>query len=152
MNKNLLLIFAAVGVLIAGGMLRTNTAQAETDNSYLQIPFVQELSQRLGISEEKVTTAMEEVRETRFQNDRLAQLDEAVADGVITETQKQMILDKQTEQNEQHEQHRNSMISWMEESGIDFEALREYGYGCGHACEGFGKGGCGMHKHGPKGW
>ncbi len=58
-------------------------------------------------------------------------LDEAVEDGVITADQKQTLLDKRAEMHEKHEQLREEMHQWMEESGIDHEALAAYRKGCG---------------------
>jgi len=62
-------------------------------------------------------------------------LNQAVEDGVITEEQKQALLDKFEEKKNLKDEHKQDMQAWYEEQGIDPGALREY-FGYGH--KGFG--------------
>jgi len=141
MNKKLFILTAALGALLAGSVLGVRAVSAD-ETAGNRFPFVQELAERLGISEDEVAGAMEDVREehrVEMQEWREERLSDAVEDGVITEEQKQALLDRQAEIQENRQQFREDCRQWMEESGIDFEALREYRDGCGGRC--FGRGG-----------
>jgi hypothetical protein len=149
MNKNLIFLPAVLGVLLAGSVLGVRAVRADTEIS-AKLPFVEDLARELGVSENAVTNAMGTIKDERrgeMRGKREASLDEAVADGVITGEQKQMLLDHWEDMREQREQRRAEMQEWREQSGIDFEALR--GYACGGGMGGeFGMRG----GRGPKGW
>ena len=79
-------------------------------------------------------------------------LSEAVAEGKITEEQKQLILDKREElraqfdaQKDQREAHRQELKDSAEAYAIDLESLGEFGLGRGLR-DGSGKGMCRMGK------
>ena len=151
MNNKLIILPAVLGALLAGSVLGTSVVKAETESGFgARFPFVQDLAERLGLSEDEVTTAMGDVRNERRVERRErqeARLEEAVADGVVTEEQKQMLLEHREEMEAEREQRRAEMQEWREQSGIDFEVLREYG------CRGGMGGGFGMREgHGFKGW
>ncbi len=139
MTRNLIVLVLALGVLLAGSFFSVQAVRADTDTG-MRFPLVESLAERLGLSEDEVTTALEDVREERrvqVQERKEDGLDEAVADGVITGEQKQTLLEQQQEKWEGCAQHHEEMQEWMEDSGIDFESLREYGYG-GRFGGGFG--------------
>ena len=108
--------------------------------------FISTLAQKFGKSEDEVKTVFDEIRNQRQaemktrQEDRLNQ---AVADGDLTEDQKQMILDKkaelQTERQanmEQRQAHQQELKTWAEDNGIDTQYLfgfgkaGRHGFGC----------------------
>ncbi len=151
MNKNLIFLPAVLGVLLAGSVLGTSVVKADTESGLgARFPFVQDLAERLGVSEDEVNTAVEDMRgqhRVEMQERQEEGLDEAVADGVITAEQRQMLLDHHAEMEAEREQRRAEREEWREQSGIDFEALRDYGGGCGMGGKGGGHGGRGL-----KGW
>ena len=116
MKKELIILPAVLGALLAGSVLGTSVVKAETESVFgARFPFVQDLAERLGISEDEVSTAVENVREERRTEMRARQeerLDEAVADGVITEEQRQMLLEHRAEMETVREQRRAEMQEW----------------------------------------
>lgn len=86
-------------------------------------PIVQKLIERFGLNEDEVSQVIEEEREERRQKGKEMmeqRLDEAVADGQITEEQKQAILEKQEQMEQEKGQHQEEMKQWAEENGIDW--------------------------------
>ena len=151
MNKNLIILPAVLGALLAGSVLGTRAVRADTESGFgAKFPFVENLAEKLGLSENEVTTAMESVRDERRVEKRERQeerLNDAVADDVITEEQKQILLEHREKVEAEREQRRAEMQEWREQSGIDFETLRDYGGGCGMGRKSGMQGG-----HSLKGW
>ncbi len=146
MNKKLIIGTALVLVGVIGvGVYGVQQAQAQ---EYAQAPsIVQEFSDRFGLDSDDVETALGDIREEhRAQRsvDREEMLQQAVEDGVITAEQRQMLLDHRTEMEAEREQRRAEREEWREQSGIDFDALREYGGGCGMGGKFGGHGGRGF--------
>jgi hypothetical protein len=139
MKKRITIALAAVVLLGSIGYGATiAVAQAEDNNSH---PMIQILAERFGLNENDVEEVFDEIRADHFaQKQTMLEegLNEAVADGVITEEQKQALLDKKAEMRTHKEEHRQEMQAWFEEEGIDHEALMQYG--------GFGR--KGFHKWG----
>ncbi len=73
--------------------------------------------------------------------DRFSQ---AVEDGVITDSQLDGLIRKKEELMANRTRMREEMQAWMEESGIDLEALRDYGCGAQMGSRGCGGLNCGM--------
>lgn len=146
-TKLLISIITLVLVLTGAVMLTNSTALA---NGFMggdkKDDMTQRLAEKLNVSQDQVGTAMDQIRE-EHQAERVAEmsanLDKAVADGVITSEQKQQILDKQAEHRAQAEKQKGEMQQWAKDSGIDFDKLRDYGIGG----RGMG-GGKGMHGGG----
>lgn len=130
MNKKILIPTLGLAALVGLGALGVSAVKAnDTGNG-----FVQRIAERFGLNEEEVSTFVQEMREerkTQMQTSMEERLDQAVADGVITEEQKQALLDKKADMWAEKEQHREEMQAWFEEQGIDREALMQYG-GFGH--------------------
>lgn len=129
----------AIATLATVGTLWASSAQVKAADG--QASVVEKLAEKLGIENEKVQTAYDEVRQerrTEMQAAKDAKLDEAVKDGVITESQKTALIEKRNEMRQQMSKQREEMQKWMDEQGIDHDKLREYQAG------GFGRGG--MHK------
>jgi len=144
--KSKIIIPAIVlGLLIAGATAWT-TAKAAVNSGNSGI--TEQLSEKLGIEESKVSDAMDQIRQER-QAEREKQisvnLDKAVADGVITSEQKQKILDKMTEMQQKREQERKEFQAWQQENGIDISKLHDYGIGFGGGRGGRGFSGSGFH-------
>lgn len=99
--------------------------------------MAQELAGKLGKSEDEVKNAFSSLREehrAEAKNNFEARLSEAVAEGKITEDQKQLILAKHEElraqfsaEKEQRESHRQEMQDWAKANGIDMESMMEFG-------------------------
>jgi len=126
-NKRILIPAIALGLIVAAGASWVATKAA---NGLGNSKMAQTLSEKLGVDESTVTTALDEMREERQakrQQEISDSLDKAVSDGVITAEQKQAWLDKQTE-----------MQQWLKDNGIDESKLQSY-LGKGMA-EGIGRG------------
>ncbi len=143
MNKKILIPAIALSVLGFVVAYGTGKVAAQTTG---RNGLMDRIVERFNLNEDEVDATIEEYRnEKREQNwsDREAKLQQAVEDGVITAEQKQMLINKHQEMWEERGQHREEMQKWMEESGINFEALREYG--CGMMGQKMGRG-FGIHR------
>jgi len=130
----LALVLVALGSILWVGLKEVKAATAKQ-------PVVDKLVERFNLNEDEVTGVFDELHQERMQKMQAnmeAGFNEAVEDGVITAEQKQALLDKKTEMQEKHQQLKEEMKIWMEDSGINFEALAPYKVGCGG--RGFGKG------------
>jgi hypothetical protein len=152
MKKKVLLSVLALGAIVSVASLGISLVSANESSSYP--PIVSRLAGQFNLNEEDVEAVFDSVhdekREQMVQSKEDA-LNQAVADGVITEEQKDALLAKYQEmweeKSQEKEQHREEMEAWYEEQGIDHEALMEYfrGFG-GHRKS--GKWGMGkMHFH-----
>lgn len=131
MTKKVLLTILALGTFVSVSTLAVSKVFAE-DSEYTH-PVVARLAERFNLNEDDVEAVFDAVREERreeVQAEREDKLSQAVADGVITEEQKEAILAKKqemrSEYQEKKEQHKQEMQAWFGEQGIDHEALREY--------------------------
>jgi len=136
MKKRITLALAATVLIGAVGYGATVAfAQSKEGSTH---PMIQAFAQRFGLNEDEVKEVFDEVHADQFALIRESKeegLNQAVEDGVITEEQKQALLDKFEEKKEHKGDHKVEMQTWFEEQGIDPEALREY-WGYGH--KGFG--------------
>lgn len=130
MNKKLMITLALVGTTLAGfGVVKQAWAQ---DSSFYP-PIISDLAQKFGLNEDEVKDVFDEYRAEHFaqrwqeQEDRL---NEAVSAGVITEEQKQLMLEKQEEERAQRDDERQmregEMQTWASEVGIDLSSLHDY--------------------------
>ena len=131
MSKKAIIPSMTLAALILVGVVGSGIVQAQNVGNNL--PIVQQLAETFGLQEDEVEAVFEAVRDERqdqMQKERGERLDEAVANGVITEEQKQAIIAHQEqvrgERQEKMQQQRGEMDSWFEENGIDHEALQEY--------------------------
>lgn len=133
MNKKLII---PVATLLTLGLIAYGTTKAYADSETESPPFVQRFSQKLGLSEEKVQGAMDEMREEKqlqMQNRFEERLSAAVQNGDITEDQKQMILSKHEELRQERLGQREELEAWANENGIDLQFLH---MGMGHGMKG----------------
>lgn len=136
MKSRITLALAAIALLGTVGYGATiAVVRAQEGDSH---PMIQALAERFGLNEDEVKEVFEDIHADHFaqmQESKENRLNQAVEDGVLTEGQKQALLDKFEEKRNHKEEHKQEMDAWFEEQGIDPEALREY-WGFGH--KGFG--------------
>jgi hypothetical protein len=129
--KKIIVPIVVLGLSVLAGGFLVKQARAD-DLNYGRGRMIEQLSERFNLNEDEVNQAVDEFRQER-QNEMQARheerLQEAVEDGVITEEQKQALLNKHEEMRQEREKKWAEMRDWMEESGIDFQALKEYGVG-----------------------
>jgi len=103
------------------------------------------LAEKFGKSEDEVQAVFDQVRDQRqaeMQQTQQDRLDQAVADGNLTEDQKQIILAKKAELQQQRQADRKmrqtyqqELKTWADENGIDTQYL----FGLGTGGHGFGR-------------
>lgn len=142
MNKKLILPVAVL--LIAGAAFYGTAAYAQGDQNG-RGEMVQDLAEKLGIDESKVQTAFDTIRaehQQEMQAKFTERLNQAVADGKLTQDQKNMILQKHEEMQAQREtereqvqtmtqeerrafmsERRDEMQQWGEANGIDMQYM-----------------------------
>lgn len=149
MNKKLLFIPA---LLLIGALTYSTVAQADEVAGPWHDQMITQLSAKLGVSEDSVSSAMSEVHEqqraarqselqTRFEERLQAMVDE----GKLTKGQMDAWLAKhekwQAEREAERLAHHQEMQAWFAEQGIDPTVLGPMGMGMGR-----GDGpGLGMH-------
>jgi len=142
-NKKFLIIALVVGLTLAGAaVLGVGVASAYFGGKSKEA-VSQKLAEKLGVSSDKVSTAMDEIqveRQAERKASNSAKLDKAVSDRVITAEQKQKILDKMDETQQKRESEREEMQKWQDENNIDWEKLHSYGIGMRFGGRGHGGG------------
>ncbi len=135
-KKSAIALALVIGVLTAGGVA-IKSAQASTNKT--NPPFVQAMIDKFHLNQSDVDKLREEWRAKR-QAERAKEtssaLDKAVKDGVITESQKKLIVEKQAKERDEHLKEEGPRMSkgsqgkemreWMEQNGIDFQKLSSY--------------------------
>lgn len=133
-----MLIAVATIAVVTVGAIAVN-AQI-SDGEYP--PIVERIAERFGLNESEVESFFDEVREERREKKQIRaeeRLSQAVADGLITEEQKQLIIEKKAELKDEKEslrglepeERREAMQElraefeeWAEDNGIDLSELR----------------------------
>jgi len=149
MNKKIILPTIAI-LALGAGIVGVNFVRADESSSNTHTTIIERLSEKFGINENDVEAVFEEVKSERMaekekaHDDRLNQL---VANGDITEEQKQLLIAKHEElraekqenfgnfkdlsfeeRKELKENHNQELEKWAEENGIDLQFLF-VGYG-----------------------
>ena len=91
LNKKLIIALGFAG-LLGIGILGVNAAKADDAGGYP--PIIEKLVERFGLNEDEVKTFFDEERQERHQmmlQNKEERLDQAVADGVITDEQRQAL-------------------------------------------------------------
>lgn len=135
MNKKLLISSLGLAMLLGAGAL---TASAVSADDATFPPLVERLAERFNLNQDEVQSFFEEQKEEHHRlmmQNKEEKLNQAVSDGVLTEEQKQALLDRWEEMKAHREEHHQEMQQWFEEQGIDPEKLHTY-LGFGH--RGFG--------------
>lgn len=132
------IILPALALTLSGSLYAASARPASAfDLDEWKTNFVQSLSTKLGISQDKVEVSLEEIRteqraqkQSRFE-DRLSEL---VQLGKITEAQKTALMNKHAElqkeweaQRAKREEHRQELENWATEQGIDLSVLGGFG-------------------------
>lgn len=133
------------GFLIAVSLLGVGLVNAQDTSGN---PFVEKLAQKLGLSQEKVQVAVEQIHEEqRAEMDKKLEerLNQAVKDGKITEDQKKALLEKLKERKIHkfetkgssvaagsaggrvvvNDQGKKDFETWAKENGLTMELIRE---------------------------
>ena len=158
MKKSLLIPILTVLVVGGVGLTAASAVQAD-DTSSTHTEFVSRLAERFGLNATEVQTFMQEewgtrheIRKGEMQTRLEERLSQAVAEGSITEEQKQLLLTKHAElqqdreatrpepgamqnmtqeereaerekRRSEHESHRATLQAWASENGIDLQLL-----------------------------
>jgi hypothetical protein len=143
MNVKIIIPALVLAILGLGAYGVSQVYAGESSDQYL--PIVQRLSEKLGVSEEKVEASFDEMRaekqvqmQARFEE----RLDQMIEDGDLTQEQKQAILDKHQELQTKYLQEREELKVWAEENGIDLKNVF-FGPHCPKG-QGFGQGKFGL--------
>lgn len=144
--KKRIIVPAVAAVVLSAGLLYAGSKVSAHGFAYENgDTIVARLAERLGVSEDEVKVVFDELRDEHQQEMEVrfeGRLDQAVADGKITEEQKQLILAKHEELRAQHQQemeqmqgqtpeerreameaHHQEMQQWANENEIDLGLL-----------------------------
>lgn len=130
MNKKILAVVLALGVMASAGYFGTRYVFADDTNPIHQ-ELVARIAQKFNLKESDVQAVFDSVRDERqaqMEKEREESLSKAVSDGVITETQKQSLVGMLKEHLGQgrNSENRDSLRSWFNSQGIDEAKIREY--------------------------
>jgi hypothetical protein len=137
-NKKILLSVTALTLAVAGAVWYGGN-KVLAGNDIRHDAVVSTLSEKLGVSEDKVTAAFDSIqseRQTARVAERKTELDKAVTAGVITQEQEDKLIAKHAELQANREKERSDMEQWYKDNSIDQTKLSEY----------TGRGGMGMGK------
>ena len=152
-NSRKWLIIPALAITVATGgvLLTSNVASASESDMAPKDTMMSRFATKFGLDETAVKDFFEATREehqAERKAERETKLSEAVSAGVITQEQKELLLNKQSENMEKRQSQRldgetprmgnreemeaereanqAEMKKWAEENGIDLEALHEF--------------------------
>lgn len=117
-KKTALTALTIATLLVAGGLMAIQEVRA--DNTNPRSNFIQKLAEQFGLNQDDVQTFFNEQRQERSQKMEQRHeehMSELVANGTITEAQKQALESK-------HEELQNEMNAWAETQGIDLTLIR----------------------------
>lgn len=151
MNKKILI--PTLGLLALSGLTILGVSSVKADEGTLYPPMMQRFMERFNLNEDEVDSFMNEMHQERvaqIQQTREEKLNQAVANGVITQEQKDALMSKWQEMQQERDQERNihqeEMQTWFNEQGIDHDAIMQFMGGGFGRHEGFGgRGGYEMH-------
>ena len=127
MAKKVLITTLGLATLIAVGVIGTSITKAEEEG--YKLPIVTRIAENFDLEEDEVQAVFDAARDERhqmMQQGKEEKLNQAVSDGVITQEQREALQNKWEEMKAEKRQYRGEMEVWMEEQGIDNDALREY--------------------------
>jgi hypothetical protein len=123
--KKTLIAALLTAILVGGAFLASQNVAAQEE----QAGLVERLAGRFGLNQTEVAEEFSQFHQDggfRRGGSMKGDLDQAVADGVISVQQKQALEAKWEEHQAQREAHREEMQSWMAENDIDCQALAQY--------------------------
>jgi hypothetical protein len=138
-NKKMMLSVIALTLAVAGVTWYGGSKVLAANNNGRHDAIVSTLSEKLGVSEDKVTEAFDSIESERHaarEAERKANLDKAVSAGVITQDQEDKLIAKVAEMRATREKGRADLEQWYKDNRIDTSKLSEY----------TGRGGMGMGK------
>ncbi len=127
-HKQLIAVILALGIIASAGYFGTNYALAN-ENTPGYSTLVQRIAQKFNLKESDVQAVFDSVRDEHKEARHaqlVANLDKAVADGVITDAQKQALLTKMQENHDARVADRTAMQQWLKDQGIDGKKLAKY--------------------------
>lgn len=130
MKKKVLLVAGVTAItLLAGGSILLTQAYAQDGDAEEYRPIVQAIAEEFGLDEDEVNKVFvdhhQQMKQEREQKIHDA-LDQAVADGKITEEQKTDILKKHEmiRQNRgEHRENQREFHEWLDENDIDLRDI-----------------------------
>lgn len=143
MKSNILI--RVLGIVLAGSLVLGVTGAYAFRNVYNRSTMIQKLSERFGLNQEEVETFFEEQRaqnQSQMQQRWEERLNQAVAEGKITEEQKQAIIAKREEHRQKMEglqdlspeerrvamqEYQTEFRNWVEENGLDVGVIGMFG-------------------------
>lgn len=132
LKKKTLVTLLTLGVLLSSGAFGANAILADEESNPHKT-LVTRIAQKFNLKEDEVQAVFDAVRDEKFEEmkkTREDKLSQAVSDGVITEEQKQALLQKMDEHLEDRKTHKEEMQKWFDEQGIDETKLHQYmGFG-----------------------
>lgn len=127
MTKKLLATLLVLGGMLSAGYFGVGAVMADDQNPHGVL--VSRIADRFNLNEEDVEavfTAVRDERQEEMKKQKEERLNQAVTDGVITENQKNTLLERMQEHQQERGQNREEMQNWFEEQGIDETKLRNY--------------------------
>ena len=129
-KKNFIIIIAAV--LLSGSLYLARATSAQENSGKT---FIQTIAEKFNLKQDDVQEVADQYHSQKMETmqaerrNRLEErLTEAVADGELTQNQKQAILEKHDELQQKREQERADMEKWAEQNGLDDNGI---GFGLG---------------------
>jgi len=146
MNKKTLSILLALGIIISAGYFGVNYIKA-SDETRPMDTLITRIAEKFNLKKEDVEAVFDSVHQEKMEEmakEREEKLNQAVSDGIITQTQKDALFSKMNENQNERRENREEMQQWFKDQNIDQEKLMPYmGFGrkghCPRNGEGFGK-------------
>lgn len=131
LKKKFVVPTLAAALIATASIAGISVAHADDSGTYTSI--VQRLAQRFNLNESDVQQVFDQARtehQAQMQQNFSDRLEKAVTDGVITEDQKNVLMQKFEEKQNEKEQNRQDMQNWLKDQGIDMTKLGSYiGFG-----------------------
>ncbi len=161
------IIFPALALILGSGVVFGGSKALAFEQGSVRDTLVQKIAEKFGKSPDEVQAVFDEVRsehQNEMQSQFVERLTQAVADGKLTEAQKQLISAKHEElvaahdadalrqvspeeRRNQRQAERDDLAAWAQENGIDlsfFQGPMMFGGGA--------RGGNGMHREEGRRW
>ncbi len=128
MNKKVLAAVLALGLITSAGYFGSTYVLAD-DTNPMHSTIVSKIAERFNLNESDVEAVFDAVRDEKqdeMKKTREEKLSQAVADGVITEEQKTLLLTKMEEHQGERQTKADEMKKWFSDNGIDQTKLSTY--------------------------
>lgn len=135
-NKKLIIALIALAPLVGVGSFFASKVLAENT---VPKTMSERLSEKLSLPEDTVQNALSDIQTERRKERMDDKLSQAVKDGIITEDQKNKLIEKQTEMHKKMSEARSEFEQWAKDNNIDLQKLH------GNNAMGMGKMGRGFH-------